>query len=206
MIFEVTRNYTIIVPLMISNLIAFYISQRLQPEAIYEALAHQDGLHLPGSESRRVAHESRVAAALRSTSPPFPATMSIEEALRRGSVSGVGSWPVADDDGLIGVVRMSDVAAAVAEGRNEEMIGALLAGENGEVMHSDATAHVHPDQSLALALARMRDTGHSALPVVSRDNARKIVGIITVTDILATYGVAPVREASPAKEGVRASA
>src|SRR5205085_11206225 len=47
MIFEVTRDYTIIVPLMISNLIAFFISQKLQLKPIYEALAHQDGLHLP---------------------------------------------------------------------------------------------------------------------------------------------------------------
>ena len=47
MIFEMTRDYSIIVPLMISNLISFYISYRLQKEPIYEALQHQDGLHLP---------------------------------------------------------------------------------------------------------------------------------------------------------------
>jgi chloride channel protein, CIC family len=47
MIFEMTRDYSIIVPLMISNLISFYISYRLQEEPIYEALQHQDGLHLP---------------------------------------------------------------------------------------------------------------------------------------------------------------
>src|SRR6476660_2020723 len=47
MIFEVTRDYSIIVPLMISNLVSFYISYRLQPKPIYEALAHQAGIHLP---------------------------------------------------------------------------------------------------------------------------------------------------------------
>ena len=52
MIFEMTRDYNIIVPLMISNLIAFFISQRLQKEPIYEALAHQDGVHLPTAHSR----------------------------------------------------------------------------------------------------------------------------------------------------------
>ena len=39
MIFEMTRDYAIIVPLMISNLISFFISRQLQPEPIYEALA-----------------------------------------------------------------------------------------------------------------------------------------------------------------------
>jgi CIC family chloride channel protein len=40
MIFEVTRDYNIIVPLMIANLIAFFISYKLQREPIYEALAY----------------------------------------------------------------------------------------------------------------------------------------------------------------------
>ncbi|MBV8833694.1 MAG: chloride channel protein, partial [Acidobacteriaceae bacterium] len=47
MIFEMTRDYSIIVPLMISNLISFFISQQLQHEPIYEALALQEGVFLP---------------------------------------------------------------------------------------------------------------------------------------------------------------
>ena len=43
MIFETTRDYTVIVPLMISNLVSFFISSRLQPQPIYTALAFQDG-------------------------------------------------------------------------------------------------------------------------------------------------------------------
>jgi CIC family chloride channel protein len=47
MIFEMTRDYAVIVPLMISNLVSLFISSRLQREPIYEVLAHQDGIHLP---------------------------------------------------------------------------------------------------------------------------------------------------------------
>src|SRR2546429_4432952 len=52
MIFEMTRDYSIIVPLMISNLISFFISQQFQREPIYEALALQEGVYLPTGESR----------------------------------------------------------------------------------------------------------------------------------------------------------
>src|SRR5206468_3329399 len=52
MIFEMTRDYSIIVPLMISNLVSFFVSQMLQHEPIYEALAHQEGVFLPTSEGR----------------------------------------------------------------------------------------------------------------------------------------------------------
>jgi CIC family chloride channel protein len=208
MIFEVTRNYTIIVPLMISNLIAFYISQRFQREPIYGALARQDGLHLPAGETRRVARQSRVTAALRPAPPPFPATMSIAEAHRRGADRELGSWPVSDDSGLVGIVRMTEVAAAVLEGRGDEMIGELIAdtGVSDLETENEHLPHLHPDEPLSLALSRMGETGHTVLPVVSRANVRKIVGIVTLTDILAVYGVPRTGDTLTPEGGTRASA
>jgi len=53
--------------------------------------------------------------------------------------------------------------------------------------------HVHSDQPLGLALARMGDSGHNVLPVVSRSNARMIIGVVTIADVLQAYGVDPRR-------------
>jgi CIC family chloride channel protein len=53
MIFEMTQDYSVIVPLMISNLVSLFIASRLQPEPIYDALAIEDGIHLPAHASRR---------------------------------------------------------------------------------------------------------------------------------------------------------
>src|SRR6266404_4636178 len=53
MIFEITRDYAVIVPLMISSLVSFFISARFQKQPIYEVLAHQDGIHLPTAETRQ---------------------------------------------------------------------------------------------------------------------------------------------------------
>jgi chloride channel protein, CIC family len=52
MIFEITRNYSVIVPLMISNLVSFFVASGFQKEPIYEVLAHQDGIHLPTTQLR----------------------------------------------------------------------------------------------------------------------------------------------------------
>jgi CIC family chloride channel protein len=49
MIFEMTQDYAVIVPLMIANLVSLFIASRLQHEPIYEALAVQDGIHLPSA-------------------------------------------------------------------------------------------------------------------------------------------------------------
>jgi len=49
MIFEVTRDYTIIVPLMIANLCSYVLAQRLQKLPIYEALSRQEGIIMPSA-------------------------------------------------------------------------------------------------------------------------------------------------------------
>jgi CIC family chloride channel protein len=47
MIFEITQDYQILVPLMVANMLSFVISRRYQPDPVYHALLAQDGIHLP---------------------------------------------------------------------------------------------------------------------------------------------------------------
>ena len=52
MIFEITQDYQILVPLMVANLLSFVISRRYQPVPVYHALLEQDGVHLPAGPAR----------------------------------------------------------------------------------------------------------------------------------------------------------
>lgn len=47
MIFEITQDYQIIVPLMVANMLSFMISKQYQPTPVYHALLQQDHVHLP---------------------------------------------------------------------------------------------------------------------------------------------------------------
>jgi CIC family chloride channel protein len=190
MIFEVTRDYTIIVPLLISNVIAFYISQKLQKEPIYDALAYQDGLRLPTHPSGAQAGTRRVSTAIRGAPESLSPEMTLSEAAEKVTDSPLESWPVADELGLVGMVRTRHIAAAVKQGRDEMTIERLMQiarRKDGE--RSVDLPHVHNDQPLSRALARMRDNGHKVLPVVSRANARIMLGVVTLADILEAYGV-----------------
>jgi CIC family chloride channel protein len=197
MIFEVTRDYTIIVPLMISNLIAFFISQRLQPEPIYEALAHQDGLHLPTGAFRSPTG-LWVTTAMRKAPLAFTPEMKVDEAAELAHRTDLESWPVADEEGLLGMVRLSDIIAATVGTQRPVTIATIMKRARGN--DTDETIvfpHVHGDQPLGLALARMGDSGHNVLPVVSRANARLMVGVIALTDVLKSYGVDTTRMTPP---------
>lgn len=194
MIFEVTRDYAIIVPLMIANLIAYYISHKLQRETVYEALALQDGLHLPHG-AFRAASGLWVTTALREPPQALTPEMKVDEATMRFGDSDLESWPVVDDEGgLIGMVRVNDVVDAATGNQRPVTIATIMKRARALVKDGGAEIpHVHQDQPLGLALARMGDTGHNALPVVSRSNAREMIGIVTLVDVLKAYGVDTTR-------------
>lgn len=190
MIFEITRDYTIIVPLMISNLIAFFISHRLQRQPIYEALAYQEGVHLPTAESRAQADRIPVRQAMRETRVILSPDMPVVTVLERLAQEPLDAWPVADSKGLLGMVRRSDLERAVSERAGNRSLGEILdeSCASGEST-TERFPHVHPDHGLSLALERMGSGRLHVLPVVSRANVRKMMGIVVLDDILNAYGL-----------------
>jgi len=190
MIFEVTRDYSIIVPLMISNLISFFISRRLQPEAIYEALSHQDGVHLPSSGGLGERPTLRVADAMRSDHGLIEPQATIREAFDRIHSLAVSSWPVANGNRLLGMVTASELDSATEHGAGCKTVSEILEPLPLGHLDADNFPHVHPDHPLDLALHRMGEMHLDVLPVVGRANVREILGVITLPDILRTYGIA----------------
>ena len=182
MIFETTRDYAVIVPLMISNLVSFFISSRLQPQPIYEVLAYQDGIHLPTAESRSSASHRRVIQAMRPANDVLKADMTIREALEKAEVSGLRAWPVIGERGLIGMVTLAVLKKAAADGLSNAKIMDWI--EHREF------PHLHSDQSLTVALERMGAAGLDTLPVVSRANVNKLEGVVALQDVLKFYGFA----------------
>ncbi len=181
MIFEITRDYAVIVPLMISNLVSFFISSRLQRQPIYEVLAHQDGIHLPTAETRKQQGQRQVIQAMRTPTEILAAQMTIGEALERTQASEFRSWPVTDGRGVVGIVSRSTLQHALAEGAATRRLT--------ELVDSRDFPHVHVDHSLHFALDRMGTAQLDALPVVSRADVHKLEGIVTLQDVLNSYGV-----------------
>jgi chloride channel protein, CIC family len=180
MIFELTRDYSIIVPLMISNLISFFISYRLQREPIYEALALQEGVYLPTGESRRELEEIRVGDVMQSTATPLAADMDVAAARQRLQEMGRNVALVGELNWLHGIVNA----------RQLEEVKNPAETKLSQVVNSDGSfPYVHPDHPLSLALERMGAAGADALPVVSRANRRRVQGVITMADVLVSYGV-----------------
>jgi len=190
MIFEITRDYTIIVPLMISNLIAFFISHRLQKQPIYDALAYQEGVHLPAAHSRAQADRMQVSQAMRTSPAVLSPDLQMAAVLLQSKNGGIDALPVVDEKGLRGMLRISEVERAIAQGALNKNVAETLGQDSAGYSTADELPHVHPDHNLGLALERMGASGLNVLPVVSRANVRQLLGIVVLDDILDAYGLA----------------
>src|ERR1700694_3613607 len=116
MIFEMTQDYAVIVPLMIANLVSLFVASRLQHEPISEALAVQDGIHLPKGETRQRSGRRQVIRVMHAASEVLPAEITVREALARVRSSEVRTWLVADRRGVVGVINLSSLEQELAEG------------------------------------------------------------------------------------------
>jgi CIC family chloride channel protein len=180
MIFETTRDFAVIVPLMISNLVSFFISSRLQRQPIYEVLARQDGIHLPSAELRSQHGQRRVIQAMRPGTEVLDVRMTVKDAIEKVNATSFHAWPVTDASGVVGMISLSAPQKALAEGEASRTVGDLVDGQD--------FPHVHVDHPLNVALERMGTTHLDVLPVVSRANVHKLEGIVTLQDVLNSYG------------------
>jgi CIC family chloride channel protein len=192
MIFEMTRDYAIIVPLMISNLISFFISRQLQPEPIYEALALQEGVYLPTGESREELAGDLVGDVmlpLSEETPLLPLDSDVAAAKRFLDQRQCNSWPVGERNFVVGVLNRRDL-----EPDESKAFRDLIDESNSETLRDlidtdSKYPYVHPDHPVSYALERMREGGVDVVPVVSRAGIHEIYGVIGLREILEAYGV-----------------
>src|SRR5262249_10947213 len=144
MIFETTRDYAVIVPLMISNLVSFFVSSQMQKEPIYEVLAEQDGIHLPNAETRALEGQRAGIPAMRPVAEVLDCGVTVEEALEKVKASALHAWPVRDTPGVVGVVGRPALEKAASEGGGAKKLEEFVADPE--------FPHLHADQALSVAL------------------------------------------------------
>jgi CIC family chloride channel protein len=191
MVLETSGNYSIIVPVMVSNTIAYIVSRRFQPTPIFDVLTAQDGLNLPSMEEHRESRVLRVEDAMQS---PPTITLQSEEtvggALARVSQIGDAALLVSSPAGRWATVKRSELEEAVRQGKQMEFVGDATPGVR--------LPRLHPDQPLELALRFLRDS--EFLPVVHRAEPRTLLGVISLANILTAYRRVSSGEAAAAAQ------
>jgi len=177
MIFELTLNYSLILPLLAGNLLAFYIAKRRSAVSLYNALLLQDGISLKKMTSFRGERDWKnlpVGAIMTFDVYCVNESDTPKEALQKISASSKShrAYPVTDSQNrLVGTVYHS----ALKESANSQTSCLNL-------IKRDASSSITPDTSIRDTANLLIDKDILELPVITR-NTGKIAGIITLHDI-----------------------
>ncbi len=178
MVLEVSGNYSIIIPVIVANTLAYVISRQLQPTAIFDVLTRQDGLILPSLEEQREETLLHIEDAMRSdTSSVLDGAETAEQAMQRVLQLPDESFLVRVSPGGWRTVTREELAELAKDGKGEMPLAALLP--------TKPLPSLHPDLPLETALRYVSQ--FSLVPVVSRANLNELVGVISREDVIQKY-------------------
>jgi CIC family chloride channel protein len=177
-IFEMSGNYKIILPLMITCIISMAVVRHFTKESIYTLKLRRRGIDIQSLKDLDLMETIKVSEAM------IKDVMIIDEntTVSNEILMTHRGFPVLNDKGnLVGMVTRQDINKVLANGETETPIK--------KVMKSDIVL-CYPDENLRIALERLAEKDIGRLPVVERSNHSHLIGLITREAIITTYNQA----------------
>lgn len=176
-LFEMTDNYRIILPLMFSVVLAQLIASRIDPDSIYSIkLRRRGALARPRAELGTL-DILLVADAMSEDVPTAGVDDSLDSLADRAREDRSRSWVVTDEEGrLAGMVALTDLERAIVEGD--------LAGRTvRDVMTTNVVTCAH-DETLRHAFRRFTDRDVYQIPVVDPREPGRVTGVLRRTEMM----------------------
>lgn len=188
-LFELTGNYEIILPLMLATVTSTLLSRALSPESIYTLKLTRRGVHLQEGKDLDVMQTITVGEAMSKSYDVVSSDLSLKNLAIEFERSHHHGFPVVDrDDKLVGVVTIQDLERAL-----EDELPDSTPVEEIATCQNLITAYDDEPMWTALRKLGVRDVGR--LPVVKRGSERQLVGVVRRKDIIQAYNLAIVQRA-----------
>jgi len=190
-LFELTGDYQIILPMMTAIAVSAGLSSLIASDTIYTLKLRRRGIDVMRGRAASLMSLLTVRDAMRPVPVPVRTDASLTEIVDRLVVEGVEALPVVDAQGdYSGIVT--------ADGVEERMRANVLDATAADV--SQHVPAVRADETLDQALERLLTHGAAGLPVLAGDDGR-VIGWLTHRDLLRSYGSAGARGGPPTGPG-----
>lgn len=174
-VFELTDDYSIILPLMLAVVVATGLSRVLSEDSIYTLKLRRRGIDIEQPAAGAAFAGLRITDAMRSPPEPIQADRPLTELASRFGRDGGGALPVVDADAtLIGVVTAKGAERALGDGVATTVFDATT-----------GVSALTADDDLALAVDRLGEEGCEALPIL--DHGARVVGWLDHRDVLRAF-------------------
>jgi chloride channel protein, CIC family len=178
MVLEVSGNYSIVLPVILANTIAYLVSRSLQPYPILETFTHQEGLDLPSMEEQREEMVLHLEDALRPVNVPvFPGTATLQEISNELGGVDVPVLLIKLHDGSWYSMNRAELTSLAATQTPDTPLQSVLKPDRVPLLFPDL-----PLDSAIPYLARW-----PILPIQNRASKGILEGMVCLEDVLGRY-------------------
>lgn len=181
MIFEMTADYHIMLPLMAACSVATLVKRLFGHESVFTELLEERGIEIEWGLEQSWLRAVSVRSIPWRSIPSISEHASLQELKKIYIESGKGCVQVVDDEGLmVGIVTFADLQEWLLDPELHEEVTA------GDVANRKVRV-VSEDGSLLEAIRTFDTEGFEQMPVVARDNPRKVLGVLPRNAVFSTY-------------------
>ncbi len=189
-VFEMSGDYKLILPLMLATVISTFLAESLFKESIYTLKLRLKGVHLQGGRDVDIMQGVTVAEVMGGSVHTISQNATLTQLSDIFSQTRSHGLLVLEQTGkLWGIITVSDLDRAV----NEKLPRSSLVSEIGTPFERLVVAY--PDEPMGETLSRMSVRGYGRLPVVAREDPRKLLGVLRREEIIKAYNVGLARRA-----------
>ena len=179
LLFEMTASYEIILPLMLSCVVADAVCYVFSENSIYTSKLARRGINIDLGAGQDLMRMIRVKEAMSNEVMTIKPDKPLEIALQMIEDTGHMSLPVVDDDGkLYGIITWTDIHTAALNHERHLTVRDYCVTD---------LITVNPEDTLDRALDCLGAREISHLPVVNKRQKDTLIGIITKGDIIKAY-------------------
>jgi CIC family chloride channel protein len=188
-LFEMTGDYRIILPLMLATVISTLVSRMLSRDSIYTLKLTRRGVHLEQGHDIDIMRGVTVGEAMNTDIDRIPLNLPLDLLAEKFSRTHNHGFAVVDESGdLAGVVSIRDLEQALAEGPPD---GRTVA----DIATTDGLLTCFPDEPMWKALCTMGPRDIGQLPVLKQRGSRRLIGLLRRRDIIQAYNNAIAQKA-----------
>ncbi len=188
-VFEMSNDYGMILPLMVAAVTASHFAQWLYPESIYTQKLSRRGIRFEQGRDMDVMQGVRIGEVMNTDPAVIYRDTPLPDLYRMFQEKNFLGFPVLDkEERLWGIVTLQDMERVLSQNVIK------LRGLTVEDVAVIEPVTVFPDEPIWTAIQKMAPRDLARLPVISRDGSNHLVGLISRSDILRAYDVAIVRK------------
>lgn len=198
-VFEMSNDYQLILPLMAAGMVASYLAQWLQPDSIYTIKLTKRGIRFEQGRDLDIMQGVNVEEVMNHAPITIHKDQTVADLFALFQETHLQGFPVmANDEDLFGVITLQDMERTLQkmEERTKKGEGENVALKDikvADVATLDPVT-VYPDEAIWVAIRKMAPRDLARLPVVARHGENKLIGQISRSDILRAYQVGMMRK------------